>query len=1104
MYMKQSIQKIISVILLILVFSGGLARAQDRILIRGKVVNSADKSEILPGVSITEVDKDNRIIRGVITDMNGNYSITVNNTPGQKLVFTCIGFDTHTVPIGNVAVIDVAMTEQTAQIDELVITAQRKVNIGALNIDERDMSNAYSRVDARDVEALPVASIDQALQGRMAGVDIVANSGQPGAGMSIRIRGTTSINNQSDPLIIVNGIPYETTISDDFDFATADEESYSQLLNISPSDILEIAVLKDAAATAQYGSRGASGVLMITTKRGSIGKPKVTYSFKGTLSIPRNSIPTLNGDQYSTLILESYMNAGMPLNLANYPEFARDPNNPYYYYNYGQNTDWVKLVQQNAFKQDHSFSLAGGGEKARYRISAGYLDEKGNIKKTGYTRFTTTLSLNYNISDNLRVVADVSYTHGERYQPFMSDILGRSYTKMPNQSVYEYNDLGERTPNYFSPERTPQGGFGDADLSKREKGVYNPIAMINNSSYNSMEDRVRPVFTLLYDIFPGILSYKGVVNFDIMSSRNKGFLPQSATGMPWTDNSVNRANEGESEGFVVYIENQLVYSPKIHEKVEFQALGKFATNDKRSESFSAATANGASIYLPDVGSGNLVEPKSGRSQERNLQGTFIAHWKFFDKYIIDGIMTVEGNSRFGAGHRYGMFPAISGRWRLSGEPFINEIKRLNDLSLRASYGVSGKAPGKNYLHFNRYDSYNYTYLGSVGVRPTSMELADLRWERTGELNLGFNIIALNNRVNIDFDRYRRETKDLMFESVGIPTTSGVGSIYMNVGTLVNTGWELNVQTTPYRSNDWTFDFRFNLSRTDNKVIELSENIATSTALTASNGKYMARIQEGHPLGSFYGYRSQGVYLNDDETIARDKNGEQIYTFDTQGARHPVRMKYWYPSVGYDFQPGDAKYEDVNHDGNINELDIVYLGSAMPRLLGGFGPAVRYKRFRFDCYFFFRYGFNVVNQTKIDMEKMTNFDNQSTATLRRWRQPYDKPEDAPKDLLPRALGNNKGYNWLGSDRFVEDASFMKFKSMTLRYTLSREWLRTIGFSDASLTFTAYNLYTWTRYTGMDPEVNARPSASEGGIFSIGYDKSRAPKNIEFSIGINATF
>jgi TonB-linked SusC/RagA family outer membrane protein len=1076
---------------------GGSVSAQDKALIRGKVINKTDGKEALVGVSVVETDKDNRIISGTQTDLNGNYSIPVRNVAGQKLVFSSIGFKPATIYIGTRAVINVLLEEETSELEEVVIRAQRKIGVGSFNVDERDITSAYSRLDTKDIDALPVTSIDQALQGRMSGVDIVANSGNPGAGMSIRIRGTTSINGNADPLIVVNGIPYDTNISDDFDFATADEESYSQLLNISPSDIQEIVVLKDAASTAQYGSRGANGVLLIRTKRGTMGKPRLTYNMKSTVTTPRDAIPTLNGDQYATLILESAMNAGTPLDLTRYPEFAKDPSLPYYFYNYGQNTDWVKAVQKNAFKHEHNFSLSGGGDKALYRVSAGYLNEKGNLINTGYQRFTTTLSLNYNISDNLRVVTDISYTHGDRYAPFTSGILGTTYTKMPNQSIYEYTEDGVRTPVYFSPSETPQGNYNSGS-------IYNPVAMANESSSKTLEDRVRPVFTLQYRIVPSILEYQGTVAFDIVSNKSKGFLPQSATGRPWTENVVNRTQESDRESFVVQIQNTLTFSPKLTDQIKFQAVGKLNTTDKKSEAFSSTTSNTASVHLTDQSNpSRLISPNSGLSQERQLQATAITEWKFWDKYIINGILTTDGNSQFGPGYRYGLFPSASARWRVSGEPFVKDLKFLNDLSLRATYGFSGQTPGKNYLHFNQYKSYDYTYQDELGINPSSgMELKNLRWEKTEELNLGLNFIAFNNRLNMDFDWYRKTTNDLMFNGVGIPNISGINSITMNVGTLDNIGWELSVFTTPFRNKTWEIDFRFNLSRTQNMVRKLSENIPLSIIPTAENGKYMARIQEGNPLGSFYGYRYAGVYLNKDETIARDASGDKIYTYK-RGEKVPVQMKFWYPSNGYVFEEGDAKYVDINHDGNIDYMDIVYLGNANPLLLGGFGPAVKYKRLTVEAYFYFRYGFDIVNQTKMDMEKMYDFNNQSTATLRRWREPYDNPAEAPGDLLPRAL-YKKGYNWLGSDRFVEDGSFIKFKSLTVRYGFNREWLKKISLSDMSLNFTVYNLYTWTKYTGMNPEVNIRNVASSAGIYQIGYDSSKSPSNMEFMLGLNVAF
>jgi TonB-linked SusC/RagA family outer membrane protein len=1075
------------------------ALAQDKILIRGKVI---DKGGPLIGVSVIEKDRDNRIVGGAQTDMNGNFSITVRNATGQTLVFSYMGYQSKTVAIASAAVINVQLEESSVDIDEVVVSAKKKVTIGSLNIDERDMTYAYSKLDTKDIDALPVSSIDQALQGRLAGVDIVANSGQPGSGMSIRIRGTASINNSADPLIVVNGLPYEANISSDFDFATADEESYSQLLNISPSDIQEITVLKDAASTAMYGSKGANGVLMIRTKQGTIGKPRLSYSFKGTVSVPRDAIPTLNGDQYTTLIRESAMNAGTPLNLATYPEFARDPNNPFYFYNYGQNTDWVGEIQKPSFKNEHNFALSGGGEKAIYRISVNFLNEDGNIINTNYNRFTTTLNLSYNISDRIRVVADMSYVHGESKNAFMTDILATTYTKMPNQSVYEYTEDGIRTPNYFSPAETPQGNFNSADLSKNKGGIYNPVAMAYESNRYSISDRVRPNFTMQYRMLPEVLEYTGTVGFDIGSNKNKGSLPQVATGRPWTENTVNRVQDADDETFIVQIYNTLSFTPKISEWAKLTTFAKLNTTDRQTEAFSSLSSNTASIYLTDPSNpSRLIAPNSGRSQERQVQGTLFVGWSFFDRYIIDGVATIDGNSRFGAGYRYGLFPSISGRWRVSSEPYVRELKFLNDLSLRASYGQSGKVPDKNYLFYNRYYTYGYTYTDELGVYSSSMELTNLRWEKTQELNLGLNLIAFNNRLNIDLEWYRKKTNDLMFPDVGIPSTSGVSKIYMNVGSMDNDGWEMSIFTTPVKTSSWQVDFRVQLSQNQNMIRSLSDNVPLSITPTAENGKFMARIQEGNPLGSFYGYRYEGVYLNQDQTIARDANGNKIYTYDSKGERIPVQMQFWYPTNGYIFEAGDAKYGDINYDGNINYMDIVYLGNANPLLLGGFGPTIKYKKWTLDAYFYFRYGFDIVNSTKMNMEKMYDFNNQSTATLRRWTYPYDNPDEAPSDLLPRAL-YKKGYNWLGSDRYVEDGSFMKFKSLTLRYNFDKRVVQKIGLSDLNLNFTVYNIFTWTNYTGMNPEVSIRNVSKD--IYSIGYDESRAPSNIEFMMSVNLTF
>jgi len=1104
-----NIFKIVIFLMLGILFAGASVNAQDKILIRGKVIDK-NTNETLPGVNIIELDRDNRIVGGTQTDMDGNYSIAVRNVAGQKISFSFIGFESQEFPIGTRAVINVELEEGGGlEIGEVTITAQKKVTTGMLNISEKDMTFAYSKIDAKDVEALPVASIDEALQGRMAGVDIVANSGSPGSGMSIRIRGTTSINSSSDPLIVVDGIPFETSISNDFDFATADEESYSQLLNISPSDIQEMTVLKDAAATAMYGSRGANGVLLIRTKRGIMGKPRFNYNFKGGLTVPGKAIPTLNGDQYITMILESWQNTGYPLDITAYPHFARDPNNPYYFHNYGQNTDWVKEIRQNGYKHEHNFSLTGGGGKAVYRASVGYLSDTGTIiASEGYTRFTTTLNLNYNISDRLRVSADMTFTHGETEKPYMSDILNSAYIKMPNQAIYEHDEAGNATPVYFSPAgnlSSPQGDFRTGlDIKKREKGVYNPVAMVHDGKWNKVDDRIRPNVQIQYIFLPDVLTYQGWVAFDIMSEKGNSFLPQSATGMPWTDNTVNRSQDWDNEAFIVQTNNTLSYTPTLGDFATMMVFAQFRTTDKRTEAFSTITSNTASVHLSDPSNpSQLIEPNSNRAHERTVSAQMMTQLNILEKYKIAGVLSMDGDSKFGKNYKYGFFPSISLRYTLSNERFFRDLSFLNDLSLRASYGISGKAPDRNYLFYNQYQSYSYYYGNELGVYSTSMKLENLRWEKTNEVNLGFNFIAFNNRVNIDYNWYNRRTNDLLFNNVGIPSTSGVSNIIMNVGTMDNYGWELSIFTAPYVSQDWQVDFNMNLSRSQNMIRTLSDNVTTTTYPTTKAGEFMSRIEEGHPLGSFYGYKSDGVYLNENETIAKDANGKEIWTYTETGERIPVKMKFWYPQNGYEFQAGDAKYVDINHDGNIDYMDIVYLGNANPLLHGGFGPRIRYKRLTFDAFFNFRYGFDIVNSTKIELERMDNFNNQSTAVERRWRYPiYPENGDyVPENLLPRAL-RGLPYNFMGSDRFVEDGSFLRFKSMTLRYAFNRDLVKKYGMNDLSLSLTIYNIYTWTKYTGMDPEVSVRNVSRD--IFSIGYDSSKSSKNLDFSLGLNVTF
>lgn len=1073
--------------------------AQNKAIIYGKVTAKSDKLPII-GVSVAEYDANNRILNGTTTDFDGNYTLKLSGTAGTRIVYSYIGYKTIVQTVGSSNAINIVMEDATQTIKEVNVTARRQMSTGNINIPERDLTFAMSKIETKDLEGLQVASIDEALQGRMSGVDIVANSGEPGSGMSIRIRGTTSINSGSDPLIVVDGIPFETSIGSDFDFATADEENYAQLLNISPADIQEISVLKDAAATAMYGNRGANGVLLIKTKRGAMGKPSVNYTFKGSLNTPAKPIKTLSGDEYTTLIREAAANAGTPLNTANYPEFAYDPNNPFYFYNYGQNTDWYDALTRNGYTQDHTISLSGGGEKAMYRASMGYYNQSGTVIGQAYSRVTGSLNLDYNVSDKLKFQVSLSYTNGTQDKNYTTTLLGSAYTKMPNMSIYEYNTSGEMTPNYYSPVNTPQGYWS----STSNGGIYNPVAMANTGYWKANSERIMPKFNLQYWILPDVLKYQADLAFDINTTKENRFLPQIATGRLWPEVSVNRSTDLYSESFVVQTFNRLYYTPKLSKDHDVIGLLQFNSYDARYSSYQEVSALSASTFLQDpsipaniVGTG--LGLYSGSSQARTLSLLSMLQYKFMDKYIINGTVRRDGDSKYSTKNRFGYFPSVSLRWRASNEEFIKKIKSIDDFSLRASTGTSGNPVNRNYLYYNTYGTYSWTYLEEQGVYSTGLQLSNLKWERVTDVNLGANLIMFDNRINMDFNWYKKRTNDLYFANVGISSSTGFNTTNQNVGVMDNRGWELSLNTVPVKTKDLQIDFNMTFARSENEVMELSDNIPLISTPAAVNGKYLTKIQVGNPLGSFYGYRYDGVYLNEEQTVARDKNNNPIYTYDENGVKEAVKMKFWYPSVGYEFQPGDAKYVDINHDGNINSQDIVYLGDVNPTLTGGFGPTIRWKKqLTISAYFYYRYGFEIINQTRMDMENMNGYNNQSTAVLKRWRHEYADESTAPADLLPRAL-LSKGYNYLGSDRFVEDGSFLRFKSITVNYNFNKKLVNKFGLNDLKVWATMQNIYIWTNYSGMDPEVTLR-----SGISSLGYDTSRSGRPQEFSMGLSVIF
>lgn len=1080
-----------------------------KVMIRGVVTAAIDKQP-LPGAHVLLINKDGRVIGNAIADMDGNYSMRVESRAGDNLVVTYTGMKKKTVPVNGKMTINIVMEDEMIMLEGATITARKKVNNGMMDVNERDLTTAMSRISMSDLEdGMTAASVDDALQGRIAGLDIASSSGDPGAGMSMRIRGTTSINGSSQPLIVVDGFPYDTQIDDDFDFANADEEDYSQLLSIDPGDIKEIAVLKDAAATALYGSKAANGVLMITTKRGTVSKPRISYTFKGSMTRRPEGIETLSGDEYVTMIQEALMNSGSMYDPTTRPEFAYDVNQLYYFYNYGQNTNWYKEVTRSAFSQDHSVSISGGGDKAQYRASVGYYSADATTIGASLDRVNSRLNVDYNVSQQIKFSASMAYTRTDdrkNYITYLSsgtDVSNMAYTRMPNMSIYEYNEIGQLTGNYFSPEDSPQG-YWKSTSSKG--GVYNPVAMANDGYYQILSNKMISTLSLIWRPLTW-MRYQGDVSLTISNEKRDAFLPQTATGRPWNEISVNRADNYDAESFTLYTMNKLVFTPDLGKIHSFQGLLALTTSDKNSNNYKATAGNTASPYLKDpsvpsrVAGTSIVGISNGLSQDRSVGLMGSVQYSLLDRYIFNTSMRYDGSSRFGKDHRWGFFPSASVRWRISGEPFMKAFKKwLNEFSIRASYGVNGSQPRKNYTHISLYTAYDYSYLGESGIYPQNLELSNLKWERTTQLNFGLNFAAFKNRLNIDVEVYRKRSKDQFFSGLDIPSTTGFISADINSGSMENRGFEISVNTIPVRTKNWNISFNFNLARNENLMREIPDQYPMEKGVATSNGQYIRRFELNQSLGSIYGYRYKGVYLNADQTIARDKNGNKIYTYDSSGKRIPVQMRFSYPTIDYQFQPGDAMYEDINNDGNIDYKDIVYLGNACPILTGGFGPTIRYKNISLSAFFNFRYGNKIINSTKISLENMSTYDNQSKAVLRRWRHEYEDETSAPGNLLPRAVyGSKNQYNTLGSDRFVEDGSFLRFKSLTLKYTFDKKQLQRTFLKTCQLWITMNNLYVWTNYSGQDPEI-----ALTGAPFNIGNDKSRIPRSLSGTVGVSVSF
>jgi TonB-linked SusC/RagA family outer membrane protein len=1052
-------------------------------VVKGRVTTTT--GEPIPGITVVEKNKDNRQVNGTSTGLNGDYEIKISDK-SNSLFFSFIGMKQVVKVINEQGIINVTMEDDVKELSEFEIIAKPKPKVdggGFLAISQRDQTAAITSINMVDLEAIPATSLDQILEGQVSGMLISMNSGDPGSGSSIQIRGATSLGLGSKPLIVVDNVPFKTNQIIDLN----NPEALSELVSISPSDIAKIDVLKDAAATALYGSDGANGVIVITTKRGDNVKPRVNITSTTTLRYPQQPLPLLDGDQYKTMMLEAYQNRyGTDIVLTSSPigKLYLEPSNQDYE-NYNNNSYWPDKVNMiRGFGENLTGSIVGGGEATKYNLSLGYSNEVGPEIGTKFARVTGRFNFDYTISNKLTFLSDISFASENKTSNY-ENTNALALIKAPVLPVFDQDQFGKPLSTFFFPGTS--GFQGD---------INNPVALIYNALSTNGRNRLDGKISVRWKPFKGV-QFNSLVSTTYEALTQNKFLPRSATGADlyrtnniWlvADGKVNSGSAVPKDAFTMYIRNDLSYT--LHSgKHTIQSLINSTYSDESSRSINIVGTNSPSEYLNTPFQTDILTTiSSAKSLLRQFSVVGQVYYLYDDRYSISGSLRSQGSSAFGKNNRYGTFPALSGFWRPSSEPFLKDrFLWLDQLKFRGSWGITGRAPNvsaANALTF----SANSPFMDFMGITTDNIDLTNLRWEKSTSTNLGADVSIFKGRLSFITDLSRGMTRDLLM-SVPLSPISGFESITQNFGTIRSNVIEFAVTGMPVVKGKWELTASFNISKIRTKVIELPKHEPVIRDNTLDNGKYLTLINEGDPTGTFYGLRCLGVYSYDEDAFAKDAKGN--FLTDLDGKKVPVR---WSTSTGSVFTGGDAIYDDVNHDGIINRQDIVAIGNANPEYFGGFMFRLKYNRtWELFANFIYQYQFDLVNMAKMSTSNMYTNNNQAVAVMRRWRKQGDVTD------IPRALYGT-GYNWVGSDRYIEDGSYIKCSTFSLAYNLKKEMLDKLKLRSAKLALTVYNAFILTNYSGVDPSV----SSNSNDPFYIGRDQALTPSPITYTLGLWLNF
>ncbi len=1027
--MKKIQLKLFLMLLLFLGFTQAM-QAQNAISVQqiaGRVTSAEDGTGI-PGVSVSIKGTS----KGTTTDANGNFKIAVAGP--SVLSFTSIGFDPQDVNTANKTQINVTLTADSKALNEVVV-------VGYGTQKKSDLTGAVGTIKTDAIQERRVASLNQAIAGRVTGVNVSVNSGRPGGRSNIRIRGNTSVSVANNPLYVIDGV---ILVASDL----ANGSTPIDYLNAN--DVSSIEVLKDASATAIYGARGANGVILISTKRGSQDGGRISYDTDFSVGVLPRKIPLLNSAEFLAVEDQAYINAKKydPVGFAGgkYTNPATKRNNPLLFDSSGKplyDTDWQDESLKPALTQNHQLGFTGGNGKESYGLYLGYRDEDGLMNGSYLTRYSSRFVLDSQIKPWLKVGGSLSYNDQKESQV---DPLGGG-------GIIAMRQVLEALP--IIPVRYPDGSWASNENYPGMEGGGNPIQVSEERVYLLKTQSFMGNFYTNINLAKG-LELRTTVGVNIINQETDYYGGR-------TLNYISR-NQGGDAALTAdrhnswQIENYLTYNKKISDDHSFVAMLGQAIQHVDRMNFTARAQRFQDDYFQfnNLGAGAVTPASSSNLSAYGLESYFGRfNYNLKDKYLLTFTGRVDGSSKFGSTNRYAVFPSAALAWKVIEEDFMNDVPFVSNLKLRTSYGITGNSEITAYQSLAGLGNYAVIFNNArqVGIGINRLANPDLRWEKTAQVDFGLELGLFNNKLNIELDVYRKLTSDMLL-SAPVPSSSGFTTVSNNVGSMENKGLEIGVNSVNVSTPNFSWNTNFNISFNQNKVVALAGGSDIFLGATV--------VRVGAPVGSFFGYVNQGTYSVAEEGLA----------------------------AKYLKKPGDIKNQDTNNDGKINDNDRVIIGKGIPDSFGSFINTFTVNNFELMIDLQFMYGNDVLWRSKHSAEDRVGIANSFKTVLNGWTPTN---QDTPlAELRPVSAG----YNTFNDTDKIKDASFIRGRNAVLSYKFSPDVVRKMKLSKLRAFVSVQNFFLSTKYPGYDPEV-----ATSGAAFDQGFDLYAYPKARTFMIGLN---